>query len=400
MAIKGDFTLGRLTLVAGSENFTTTGSALKMADVRSGDMLITQSGAVLVINTITGENSGTLCEPCPSLAAGANQPLRVRFQAEPSRLMAATRELIMQLGSGNVEAFSRLSGAADMVPVFTGAGAMALLSAAELGERAGGMKQGVYDPDGVKADAFDMAHMKESENALILTPDERSAIAQNSAERHEHDNKAVLDAATAPYTTEEKAKLLTVAENAAPTNVGTVGAALAAAAGEQTISDADAVAGVKSGTSAMRRWTWGSIKAGIKAMTDALYATAAQGAKADSAVQPAALAEKLGKTEQASDSAALGGKAAAQWQAEIDAAGNWPGVYTGSDPDEVNFPIGHYVVVPSSGKPPRNSTATIRLATENAIYTIGGSGPVLAGVWRQRGYFEYYNNLNLYQRVS
>lgn len=76
------------------------------------------------------------------------------------------------------------------------------------------------------------------------------------------------------------------------------------------------------------------------------------------------------------------------------------GFYTGSDANEINFPIGHYVVVPSSGKPARNSTATIRLASDNAVYSTGGSGAVLAGVWRQRGYFEYYNNFNLYQRVS
>lgn len=43
-----------------------------------------------------------------------------------------------------------------------------------------------------------------------------------------------------------------------------VGAAVAAAAGEQSISDADTVAGVKSGTSSMRRWTWGIVKAWIK----------------------------------------------------------------------------------------------------------------------------------------
>lgn len=47
-------------------------------------------------------------------------------------------------------------------------------------------------------------------------------------------------------------------------NTANVGAAVAAAAIETSIVDVDNVAGVKSGTSNMRRWTWGTVKAWIK----------------------------------------------------------------------------------------------------------------------------------------
>lgn len=143
MAIKPDWTLGTLTLIAGSAAFTTTGSALKSADIQGGDTLITQSGLVLVIATITGENSGTLYMPCPSVAAGFDQPLRVRYQADGSRLPAATRHLINELSSGNLYAFSQLLGGVDKVPYFTGAGVMDLIDLSSLG--GGGTGGGSWD---------------------------------------------------------------------------------------------------------------------------------------------------------------------------------------------------------------------------------------------------------------
>ncbi|MBK0020956.1 hypothetical protein IAE29_03100 [Ochrobactrum sp. S46] len=126
MAIRPDYDIGTVTLVASSANFTTTGASLQTAAVQAGDAIITPSGHVLIIASITGQNGGTLFLPCPAGAAGTNLPLRIRFQPDGSRYQGAVRNLVDLLSSGNVEAFAALTGAAGKVPVFTGPGAMDL----------------------------------------------------------------------------------------------------------------------------------------------------------------------------------------------------------------------------------------------------------------------------------
>ena len=121
MAIRPDYVTGSLTLTSGSANFTTSGSALQAAAVQAGDEIITRSGNVLIIASITGQNSGTLMQPCPASAAGAGQPLRIRFQPDGSRYQGAARDLIEKLANGNLEAIAGLTSAANKGIMFTGA---------------------------------------------------------------------------------------------------------------------------------------------------------------------------------------------------------------------------------------------------------------------------------------
>ncbi|EXL06203.1 hypothetical protein BG46_15560 [Brucella anthropi] len=139
MAIRPDYQTGTIDLVASSADFTTTGAALQMVAVQPGDAIITPSGHVLIIATITGQNSGTLFLPCPPDAAGTGLPLRIRFQPDGSRYQGAVRNLIDLLSSGNVEALAALVGADGMVPIFTGPGTLDLADPATFG---------IQDPNG------------------------------------------------------------------------------------------------------------------------------------------------------------------------------------------------------------------------------------------------------------
>lgn len=107
--IRPDWTVGTLTLTSGSVNFTTSGSSLQTAAIQAGDEIITQSGLTLIIATITGQNAGTLMQPCPAGAAGAGQPLRIRFQPDGSRYNGATADLVNLLGNGALYSISGLT---------------------------------------------------------------------------------------------------------------------------------------------------------------------------------------------------------------------------------------------------------------------------------------------------
>lgn len=140
MAIRPDYVTGTITLTSGSTSFTTSGSALQAAAVKAGDEIITQSGNVLIIASITGQNAGTLMEPCPAAAAGAAQPLRIRYQPDGSRYQGAARDLISRWGvSGNVDALAGLAGENGKLPIFTGAGTMDLVDKTDVG---------IQDPNG------------------------------------------------------------------------------------------------------------------------------------------------------------------------------------------------------------------------------------------------------------
>lgn len=124
----------------------------------------------------------------------------------------------------------------------------------------GDMIAAVYDPNAIGADVFDMDNMVEGVNNLIFTQAERDKV-------HEHSNLATLELIEEAFTTTLKNKLDNIAENATANSSDATLLNRANHTGTQTlatISDA--------GTAA--------------AFDDDDFATAAQGALADTAVQP------------------------------------------------------------------------------------------------------------------
>ena len=164
MAIRPDYISGEITLVSGSADFTTTGAALQMAAVQAGDSIIAPTGHVLIIASITGQNSGTLFLPCPPDAAGVDLPLRIRFQPDGSRYQGAVRDLVEKLANGNLDAFAGLVGSPDEIPIFTGPGAMDTINKSEL---VNGVQFDVAVDDLTGRDAYD----SEDEGFKVLVAD-------------------------------------------------------------------------------------------------------------------------------------------------------------------------------------------------------------------------------------
>jgi len=77
----------------------------------------------------------------------------------------------------------------------------------------------------------------------------------------------------------------------------------------------------------------------------------------------------------------------------------WPGVYGGTDVNNITFPIGTPLMLNSRNRS-RNSTVVPRLAVNSAQYIDSGTGAILTGVWALRGDTIYDDHGQLIQRIS
>lgn len=155
MAVLSDYTAGTITLTNGSASFTGSGTGWQTALFRAGDMIIDVPGANGhdgVISTITSETAGTLTRVWqgPTLTGVA---YRMRYQSDGARVSAQSRNLIEQLGNGNIVALSGLTGVADNVAVFTGPGAMELRS---INEFVTGVAYDVFVETLIERDTYDL----------------------------------------------------------------------------------------------------------------------------------------------------------------------------------------------------------------------------------------------------
>lgn len=131
MATKPDTITGTLDLISGSINFTTVGTNLITRGHLPGDEIyVPSTGSWLIIETITGENAGTLRYPCPTACAGTGLPVTIRFQPDGSRVKAEARNLVDELGNGNIASLASLDGTGgDFVVTFAGPHSLELVPA-------------------------------------------------------------------------------------------------------------------------------------------------------------------------------------------------------------------------------------------------------------------------------
>lgn len=106
-----DYTVGKITTVAGSKDFKTKDAYLQSyGAVQAGDHIyIAPAGKFLIIASITDENSGTLTDPCPTDCAVTDADLRIIFKTASSRLQGRTAMLLEKLSKGCLASLAELS---------------------------------------------------------------------------------------------------------------------------------------------------------------------------------------------------------------------------------------------------------------------------------------------------
>ncbi|MFD1197365.1 hypothetical protein ACFQ3K_03355 [Brucella gallinifaecis] len=133
-----DWQIGTLTLTANSTDFTATDALLTFGSIQQGDFIISPDGRMLVIESITDDNSGVLSTPCPPEAAGTFQT-RIRYQSDNSRYTGQTAALRRLMSGGNLFALAKLVGDPEFILRYLGNGAFDLVDPVTLG---------IQDPNG------------------------------------------------------------------------------------------------------------------------------------------------------------------------------------------------------------------------------------------------------------
>ncbi|SDP47025.1 Carbohydrate binding domain-containing protein [Phyllobacterium sp. YR620] len=163
MAIRNDYQAGNASIVTGTITVTGAGGAnWTAADLHPGDTFKAQN-LDAIIASVDSNTQITLSAPWTGTTL-VNAPYAIRYQPDGSRYTAALRDLVALLGNGNLTAFSALAGALDLIPIFTGAGAMTLVSRQEL-------KQGIDVDQKVETLAQRAAYDGQAAGYTVLVAD-------------------------------------------------------------------------------------------------------------------------------------------------------------------------------------------------------------------------------------
>ena len=182
-----DYTVGTITTVAGSKEFKTKDAYLQSyGAVQAGDHIyIASAGKFLIIASITGENSGTLTDPCPADCAITDADLRIIFKTASSRLQGRTAMLLEKLSKGCLASLAELSPREGQI--FRATGVEGQLENVDL---SAGMvtetddrkfmtdkdRQSIANID-KRVSSLTAGDVKETDDAKIMTSGERSKLA-------------------------------------------------------------------------------------------------------------------------------------------------------------------------------------------------------------------------------
>ena len=416
MAIRPDWEVGTITLVAGSSDFTTTDSALQTAAVSAGDAIITPAGLVLIIAEITGQNAGQLIVPCPVAAAGSNQPLRIRYQPDGSRYQAAARMLRELLSTGNLDAFAALEGRPNTVPVFTGFGALSLMDTSMLGGgSAGGWDTTVFNlagldayadrPSGYRVMVMDAGgfrsavYQKQTEavgdwsQPIYFTGNDGKGGDKGEAGKDFEPDAIGLLSDRSLYNNQPTGFAFLATDAAAlyfrQGAVGDWSVPIPFGAGKPGANGLSAyqIAVQEGFTGTQAEWT-ASLKGrdgdqGLQGLSGQKGEPGQQGEPGQKG-EPGKDGTDASVTEQSIRGA--GGAIKSEVEAALALKA---GVYTGSDVNEVNLPIGSSVMCWGVNGVPRNGLVSLRQSGSNSEYTGGVSGVLMSGIWRLDSSFAY-----------
>ncbi|MGI0527299.1 pyocin knob domain-containing protein [Rhizobium giardinii] len=113
---------GTATISAGGTAVTGQGTLFTNA-VLPGDFFGVHKGFAVRIASVNSNTSLTLANAWPGAAQTA-AAYEIMLQSDMARVQESTRQLLEILMGGNLDAFAGLTGAADKLPYFTGAGTM------------------------------------------------------------------------------------------------------------------------------------------------------------------------------------------------------------------------------------------------------------------------------------
>ena len=186
-----DYTVGTITTVAGSKEFKTKDAYLQSyGAVQAGDHIyLAPAGKFLIIASITGENSGTLTDPCPADCAVTDANLRVIFKTASSRLQGRTAMLLEKLAKGCLASLAELTPREGQI--FRATGVEGQLENVDL---SAGMvtetddrkfmtakdRQSIANIDKRVSD-LRLGQIKETDDAKIMTAAERTKLANINA---------------------------------------------------------------------------------------------------------------------------------------------------------------------------------------------------------------------------
>lgn len=130
MAIRPDYTAGTVSIAANGTVLTGVGTIWAAAGLKPGATFKTKN-LDAIIASVDSNTQVTLTEPWTG-GALAGATYAIRYQPDGSSLTAKLQELIEMLGNGNLQALAALAGAFDMIPIFTGPGALTLIAKNDL----------------------------------------------------------------------------------------------------------------------------------------------------------------------------------------------------------------------------------------------------------------------------